>query len=125
MENKVLIIDDEKDITDIISDSFQEAGFTTVKSHDIAQARTEIKNNLFDIIIIDFDLKGQNTAELIFDTISRKKTNEKPFIFLASGSISDGSLERIKPYISGNYVKPFSVDKLIEDVQKILEEHIE
>jgi two-component system response regulator VicR len=119
MQKRMLIIEDDPDIMEILSIIFTEEGFEVVLSAtgDESDHLTEIKP---DIILLDIRLKnaGQNGIAICIKIKSRKETSSVPVILL--------SAETDLSWISKNcgadaYVaKPFDIVYLSEKVQQLL-----
>ena len=63
--NKILIVDDEKAIGELISDSLEEEGFETVMKNDGQEAFDLIQcNKKFDLIILDIMMPNMDGLEL-------------------------------------------------------------
>ena len=50
---RILIIDDEKDNTEIIKDILEDVNYSTVLARSAAEAKTIVNTNSFDLILMD------------------------------------------------------------------------
>ena len=61
----ILIIDDEKDNTEIIKDILEEVNYTTMLARSAAEAKVILAANHFDLILMDVWMPGQDGISLL------------------------------------------------------------
>lgn len=113
---KILIVEDEKAIANLIDWNLSSCGYTCTCVYDGLTAANLIEENTYDLILLDIMLPEINGYELL-EQITPTGT---PVIFVtAKGSVED----RIKGLRSGadDYLtKPFDVVELIARVETVL-----
>ena len=62
---KILIIDDEKDNTEIIKDILEDVNYTTVLARSAIEAKAIVEVNSFDLILLDVWMPGQDGISLL------------------------------------------------------------
>ena len=62
---KILIIDDEKDNTEIIKDILEDVSYTTMLARSAAEAKAVLEANDFDLILMDVWMPGQDGISLL------------------------------------------------------------
>ena len=62
---KILIIDDEKDNTEIIKDILEDVSYTTMLARSANEAKAIVANNTFDLILMDVWMPGQDGISLL------------------------------------------------------------
>ena len=62
---KILIIDDEKDNTEIIKDILEDVNYTTMLARSAAEAKAVLTANDFDLILMDVWMPGQDGISLL------------------------------------------------------------
>ena len=62
---KILIIDDEKDNTEIIKDILEDVNYTTVLARSAIEAKAIVAVNSFDLILLDVWMPGQDGISLL------------------------------------------------------------
>ena len=67
---KILIIDDEKDNTEIIKDVLEDVNYTTVLARSAIEAKAIIAVNSFDLILMDVWMPGQDGISLLSEWYS-------------------------------------------------------
>ena len=116
---KFLFIDDDVNIHNIITYCFKKAN----KEADITSAQTAIdgiellKNNKFDIVVLDYMLEEMTGADLLNKLEKEKLLNKTPVVFL-SGKNRKKVESEIEKYKSarGVITKPINVKTFIDDL---------
>jgi len=62
---KILIIDDEKDNTEIIKDILEDVSYSTMLARSAAEAKVILAANDFDLILMDVWMPGQDGISLL------------------------------------------------------------
>ncbi len=55
---KILIVDDDKDMCEILSDFLKDEGHTVITAYDGESALSNIKSRKYDLVILDYQLHG-------------------------------------------------------------------
>ena len=116
---KVLIVDDEPEILDIVSDEFREAGMEADVAKSSSDAIKKIESTKFHAVISDYKMEGGSGFDIL-DFIEKMGDNA-PLFFFMSGfyRLQDG--ENVRLGVEKLYAKPFSVKELVSDVRDLLE----
>ena len=67
---KILIIDDEKDNTEIIKDILEDVSYSTMLARSAAEAKAVLEANDFDLILMDVWMPGQDGISLLSEWYS-------------------------------------------------------
>lgn len=118
---KVLIVDDDRTLVDILAFTFRREGFETVITYDSVNALKTFQQEDFDIIILDVNLPGDETLVDGFALChSIRKISTIPIILL---TVRDEESDIIKGLELGadDYItKPFSPRQLMARVYSVL-----
>jgi DNA-binding response OmpR family regulator len=95
---RILTVEDSPETQLILKGIFRGSAYHLVLCQDIQEAREKIRDNEFDIILIDINLPGENGLVLCKELQSERKTRQIP-IFVISGN-SDVS-QVVKAFTSG------------------------
>lgn len=112
--SRILIVDDEKDIAELISDVLQDEGFETVIKNDGYSAIEEVKNNHYDLILLDImmpNLTGTETCSKIRDLVTC------PIVFVTA---KNQTIDKLVGFEIGgdDYItKPFVIEELVARVK--------
>lgn len=113
---KILIVEDEEPISNLIRMSLTKAGYHCEQAFDGESAADAIEGGYYDLILLDIMLPGINGYELL----EYIKTKEIPVIFItAMGDLHD----RVKGLRAGaeDYItKPFEMLKVQARIETVL-----
>lgn len=114
---KILVVDDERDITDILQFNLEYEGFEVTAAASAEEAM-ELLDNSFSLLILDVMMGGM-TGFKMADQL-RKSGNEIPIIFLTAKDTENDMLTGFS--IGGDdYIKkPFSIKELVARVHSVL-----
>jgi two-component system phosphate regulon response regulator PhoB len=119
---KVLVVDDEPDVLDLVSYNLGQAGFLVETAADGAEGLRKARSAVPDLILLDLMLPEMDGLEVCKLLRRDPKTNGIPIIMLTARA---GEIDRIVGLELGatDYVpKPFSPRELVLRVKKRLEE---
>jgi two-component system phosphate regulon response regulator PhoB len=119
-KKKVLIVEDEKDIRELVLLHLEKAGFQTFSARDGKEAFRKIQDSRPDLIVLDLMLPELDGKELTKTLKAREDTKEIPIVMLTAKS---EEVDRIVGFELGadDYIpKPFSPKELVLRVQAVL-----
>lgn len=117
---KILIIEDEKELLENISEIFAEDGYEVLKSSSGEEGVELARKYLPDIILCDILMPGIDGYEVKNLVSEDEKTASIPFVFLTAKSSSDEILAGLKLGADDYIVKPFKAVELLSTVKKRL-----
>jgi DNA-binding response OmpR family regulator len=113
MTKRVLIVDDEPDILDLLSEILKTAGYETSTAIDASQALERIKEKIFDAAIIDFNLPDMNGV-MLHRQIRQMDEELADHTLFTSGQMQSGqNMDYYTSYGGGFISKPFEVDEVL------------
>ncbi len=117
---RILIIEDERDIADLIAFNLERAGFEVLKAHDgITGARMAI-HEPNDLIILDLMLPGKD-GYAVFKEIRRdSRSRDTPVIMLTARAQTEDRIQGLEAGADDYLTKPFSPKELMLRVQAVL-----
>ena len=110
---KILIVEDEKKISDIVKSYLERDGFGVTVAATGKAALSEIKNR-FDLVILDLklpDIEGEAICKSI------REVSDMPVIMLTAKSAEDDRVKGLCIGADDYVIKPFSVRELVARVQ--------
>ncbi|MCR5544292.1 MAG: response regulator transcription factor [Eubacterium sp.] len=113
---KILIVEDEKPISNLIRISLKNAGYLTDTAMDGNEALDKIDSNVYDLILLDIMLPEVDGFELM----EYIRPLEIPVIFLTAKNALDDRVKGLKMGAEDYIVKPFEVAELIARVEVVL-----
>ena len=110
----ILVCDDEPAIADVVADLMRREGFACTACHDSASALDTMRNNPFDLAILDIMMPGMDGFELARRI---RAFSDAPIVFL---SAKDEEVDHVLGFAVGadDYVtKPFRPRELVMRVR--------
>lgn len=120
MSKKILIVDDEKPIADILQFNLEKEGFQTTCAYDGLEAIAKTEEFMPDIILLDIMLPHKDGMEVCREI---RKKYQMPIIMLTA---KDSEIDKVLGLELGadDYVtKPFSTRELIARVKANMRRH--
>ncbi len=117
---QVLIVDDNKDIVDIIEDEFSEKKVKVIKANNGKDAFDIIRNNSIDFVISDIRMPDGDGVELLNNINSLKE--HKPKLIFMTGFAEISKDEAMKRGCYAFLKKPLDWEELSDLVDKLLRE---
>ncbi len=117
MARRILVVDDDPHIRDVISFALEKAGFETSVARDGDEALSAFQQGGADLIVLDINMPERDGLDVCREL---RKSSEVPVLFLSS---RDDEVDRIVGLEIGadDYVtKPFSPRELVARVNAIL-----
>lgn len=118
MKTKILLLEDDLNLSDTVCDYLEEKGFEVICVYDGEEALSSIYENSLDLLLLDVNVPIKNGFQVLKEI--RKDGNNTPAIYITSLNSVD-SLEQ--GYSSGcdDYIrKPFELKELLIRIQTIL-----
>ena len=115
--SKILIVDDNPEIREIIEILLKGEGFETVQAKDGLTALNQLKKQDFDLIILDIMMPGMNGYQTC---IEMRKNSNAPILFLSARTKDS---DKTLGFSSGGddyLAKPFSYNELINRTKALL-----
>ncbi|KAJ6644970.1 putative response regulator NtrX-like [Pseudolycoriella hygida] len=113
MSLDILVIDDEVDIRDLVSDILKDEGFTSRSAADSTQAFKMIQDRVPSAIILDIWLQGSELDGLGILEIVKKRYPLLPVIIISGHGTIETAVSAIKMGAYDYLEKPFSHHKLM------------
>ncbi len=121
MKNEVLIIDDNFDIRNLVSNLLKDKNYTIREAANYDQAVLEIEKKLPDLAIIDVKLdKGDKDGIDLLKKI-KKTTDLVPVIIISGHANVEMAVEALKLGAYEFITKPFAAEQLLNFVNRALE----
>ena len=113
---KILIVEDEEAISNLIRMSLCKTGYICEQAFDGETAADLIAENSYDLILLDIMLPGIDGYELL-DYI---KTTQMPVIFITAMGTLDDKVKGLRAGADDYITKPFEMMELLARVETVL-----
>ena len=115
---RVLIIEDEPRVSQLLVKGFSEAGFNAEASAHGDQALARVLAEDFDLLIVDVMIPGRDGFSLVEEL--RTQGREMPVLFLSAKRSTEDRIEGLKKGGDDYIIKPFSFSEVLVRAQTIL-----
>ena len=120
MSDRILIVDDEADILELVKTVLESKGYQVLTAHNGDEAILKTKNEMPDLILLDIVMPGKSGLEICKNLKHKKKTQHIPIImFTVLGREIDKKLTS-DAGADGHFIKPFEPDELSNNVNEII-----
>jgi CheY-like chemotaxis protein len=120
MAKRILVVDDEPDILELLAEELEFEGFETAQASSGNDALEILKNERFDAIVSDFKMPNGN-GKVVLDFIKSDEYPESPVFYFVSGQADMSFQDALKEGVNKFFYKPFDLDELLEALKKDLE----
>ncbi len=96
MAKKLLIVEDDKEIAEIYEHKFREEKFEVKKAQNGAWGLKMIKEEKFDLVILDMSMPAMNGQEMLEKIKEEKEKHGYPAIFVLSNTALDDELKMMR-----------------------------
>lgn len=117
---KILVVDDEKDIVDLIAFNLEKEGFAVIKTFDGLKVSEMIRRHKPDLVVLDLMLPGIPGLEICRYLRTRQETEYLPVIILTAKGDDVDRVVGLELGADDYITKPFSVRELIARVKAVL-----
>lgn len=121
MSAKLLVVEDERDIRDMLVFALEEAGFTVEEASTAERALSLLQDGFVpDMLLIDWMLPGANGVELARRVRQKPEFEQTPIIMLTARGEEDDRVKGLEAGADDYVVKPFSPRELIARIRAVL-----
>jgi DNA-binding response OmpR family regulator len=120
MARKVLLIDDEEEMVEMVSVSLSAAGYAMTTAFESLQGIEKAKNEKPDLILLDIMMPGMDGYEICRRLKALEETKNIPVIFFTAMGNVDLE-EKVFAVCGRDFIrKPFEPEELLEKIKKAL-----
>lgn len=113
---RILIVDDERDITSVLSDVLADRGYETSKANNGLEALDAYRADPFDLVITDLKMPEMDGLELLSSLV---KLNREAMVIMMTGYATvETAIEALKTGAYDYILKPFKVGELLKVVDR-------
>jgi|GWRWMinimDraft_11_1066019.scaffolds.fasta_scaffold06697_2 two-component system phosphate regulon response regulator PhoB len=117
---RILIVDDEAAIREMIAIALDLAGFECIEAEDALQAHHLVVDERPALILLDWMLPGMTGIELARRLKRDENTGEIPIIMLTARGEEDNKIQGLDAGADDYITKPFSTRELISRIKAVL-----
>jgi two-component system phosphate regulon response regulator PhoB len=117
---RVLIVEDEPAIAELIAVNLQHGGFIAVVAQDSVTAQRELDAVLPDVILLDWMLPGQSGLSLARHWRKQPRTKSIPILMLTARGDEPDKVAGLDAGADDYITKPFSTQELLARIRAVL-----
>jgi FixJ family two-component response regulator len=116
---RVLIVDDEQGLLDVVSDVVNAMDCTVTVAKTIAQAKRKLTGESFELLVTDVNLPDGDGTSLL-QTLRRHQPTATAIVITGSPSV-DGAISALRSGAIDFVPKPFNHTQLVDHVRRALD----
>ena len=120
MSGKILLVEDELAIREMIGFTLSQAGFSYVEAGDTNQAEAELIQELPDLILLDWMLPGQSGIDFARRLRRDEATRDIPIIMVTARGEQEDKVRALKLAADDYITKPFAPEELVARIEAVL-----
>ena len=120
MSNKILIVDDEQAIREMVSFALTRAGFEVLEAADAQQAQTVVADELPDLLLLDWMMPGVSGLDLARRLKREDLTRDLPIIMLTARGEEEEKIRGLEVGADDYVTKPFSPRELVARIKAVM-----
>lgn len=113
---KILLIDDDEKLTDLLKDYLSKYNFSSHSSDNPVNALNHLKNNSYDLIVLDIMLPEMDGFETLREI---RKTSSIPVIMLTARGETTDKIVGLELGADDYIAKPFEPRELVARMQSV------
>jgi two-component system, OmpR family, phosphate regulon response regulator PhoB len=120
VNKRILIIDDEPAIRDMVAFALRKAEYEPVPAGDTREAQVRISERVPDLILLDWMLPGTSGIEYARRLRRDDLTREVPIIMLTARGEENDRVSGLESGVDDYVVKPFSARELLARIKAVM-----
>jgi two-component system phosphate regulon response regulator PhoB len=117
---KILIVEDERDIADLVGFNLERAGYEVMKAHDGITGAEMAIHQRPDLVILDLMLPGKDGFGVFKEIRRDSRSRDIPVIMLTARAQTEDRIQGLEAGADDYLTKPFSPKELMLRVQAVL-----
>lgn len=119
MKKTILVVDDEKDIVDLLSYNLSKEGFSVMSARDGKEALERVKQKP-DLIILDLMMPEMNGLQFIQEMKKDKTISSIPILILTAKGTETDEIVGLEVGADDYIIKPVKIGKIVARVHAAL-----
>jgi two-component system phosphate regulon response regulator PhoB len=118
--SRILVVEDEPAIAELISINLRHAGFEVTIAGDAERAQVAVDGVLPSLVVLDWMLPGQSGHALARQWRSQTRTRDLPIIMLTARAEEADKISGLDAGADDYLTKPFSANELLARIRAVL-----
>ncbi len=120
MPARILIADDDVDLTMTLADRLQAAGFETIVAHEGVRVLEAVHRQKPQLIILDWKMPAGEGSSILESLAKKEETRRIPIILLSGMEDPSVSEKALKLGVKAFIKKPYETAELMKVIQEAL-----
>ena len=120
MPGKILVVEDEQAIREMIGIALRNAGYECLEAVDTVQAQAAILAHMPDLVLLDWMLPGVSGVDYARQLRREKLTQHLPVIMLTARTQEEDKVKGLDTGADDYITKPFSTRELLARIKALL-----
>mgnify|MGYP003296626828 CR=1 FL=1 len=120
MQKRILIVDDEPAIREMVAFALRKADYEPAHAGDAREAQAAISDRIPDLILLDWMLPGTSGLELARRWRRDELTRDVPIIMLTARGEENDRVGGLEAGVDDYVVKPFSARELLARIRAVM-----
>lgn len=120
MKGKILLVEDEAPIREMLGYTLMKEGYTLREAGDVEQARPILADDRPDLVLLDWMLPGMSGAEYARRIRSNPDTRDIPIIMLTARGEEADKVRGLDIGADDYVTKPFSTGELLARIRAVM-----
>src|SRR6516225_6398920 len=116
---RILVIEDERDLTQVLTYNLQKEGYEATVAHDGQEGLRKAQTLLPDLIILDLMLPTLSGVEVCRELRSGERTRDIPIIILSAKAEETDQVVGFSLGCDDYVTKPFSIKVLLQRIKAL------
>lgn len=120
MPEKILVVEDEKNIQSLIIFKLKNSGFDVAAVSDGAQALSYLETDTADLIVLDLMMPVMSGQEVLLALKNNDRTRNIPVVILTARTLEREVIDGLSRGADDYIKKPFSPSELVARIRNVL-----
>lgn len=119
-QKTILIVDDEKDLVDLMAVMLEVQGFTVIKAFSGEEALAKLREKKPDIVLLDVMMPEMSGYEVCQKIKNEDQYKMIPVIFVTAKAQLEDQKKGREAGADGFITKPYEYSQLLQEIQKFV-----
>ena len=122
MPKKILVVDDDESIRELLMKSLESRGYAMVCAVDGVQGLEKLKSERPDLLITDINMPRMDGIELLKRVRADEELKEMPVIMLTAQTSDEEIITGLSSGADHYITKPFTIAQVVMGIQMMFDE---
>ena len=119
-QGKILVVEDDKEVRDLMKELVARLGYAPLEAQNAKDALSHLEKERVDLMLLDLRMSGASGLDLL--KVLNRREMQVPTIVVSAYVSPTTAKALLQLGVRGIVAKPFKVDRVLEEVEKVLHE---